>query len=151
MIKRILDPAELSKIADDLHDLFKDHDKEFGHQFLTHEKDSIVRGFANKHLLAWDVFIWANKENDKYDAVIIFINDKSIKFGKAIFSEFLWLSRNPRAGFKLLKTGVNFAREKGFEYIMMSASERNPQSFQLTRIYQKLGFKKDSEIYTAKL
>jgi hypothetical protein len=151
MISRILNPEELKKVFDDLEDSFVPKDEDIGHQMMTHDKESIANALANKNLLAWDVFVWANKQGGAYDGVIIFINDKNIKFNKSIFTEFLWLSKNAKSGFKLLKTAVDFAREKGFEYILMSCTEKNPQSKKLARVYKNLGFLKDSESYIAKL
>jgi hypothetical protein len=151
MISRILNPKELRAVLDDLDNLFSPKEELIGHQILTHDKESIINSFGNTNLLAWDVFVWANKQGETYDGVIVFINDKNIKFNKCIFSEFLWLSKNPKSGFKLLKTAVAFAREKGFEYITTSCTEKNPQSKKLARVYKNLGFLKDSEIYIAKL
>ena len=151
MISRILNPEELRIVLDNLHDFFSPKDELIGHQILTHDKESIINSIGNKNLLAWDVFVWANKQGETYDGVIIFINDKNIKFGKCVFSEFLWLSNNPKSGFKLLKTAVDFAKERGFEYISISCTEKNPQSKKLARVYKNLGFLKDSETYIAKL
>lgn len=151
MIKRITNEEELCQVADELYDAFSYEDEHHGHYFLKHDIKTIKSNFANKHLLAWDMFVWANKTNEKYDAVIAFINDKSIKFNTQIFSEFLWLSKNPKVSFKLLKTAVEFAREKDFEFIQMSMVTKHHSPEKLRRVYEKLGFIKDSETYIAKL
>lgn len=151
MIKRILDPEEFVKLTDDINALFVDENVNAGHFLLEHDYESIKKAFANKFLLAWDVFVWANENNGKYDAVIIFINDKSVKFNTTIFTEFLWLSKNPKVGFKLLKMAVQFARDKEFKYILMSSVDKHPKSYKVRKIYQKLGFIKDTENYIAKL
>lgn len=151
MIKRILNEEEFKQAILDLKELFLDEDKEQGHEFLLHDSNTIINSFGNNYLLAWDVLVWANKENEKYDALIIFLNDKSVKFGVGIFTEFLWLSKNPKVGFKLLKEAVKYAREHEFKYIITSCVEKHKKSDKLKSFYKKMGFVKDSETYIAKL
>ena len=151
MIKRITNEEEFRQVIDELDQAFRYEDEHQGHYFLKHNKETIKSCFANKQLLAWDVFVWANKTGEKYDAMIIFLNDKNIKFNTQIFTEFLWLSKNPKASFKLLKTAVKFAREKDFKFIQMSMVNKHHSPEKLRRVYEKLGFIKDSETYIAKL
>tara|TARA_R110000787_G_scaffold212760_1_gene322371 strand:+ start:247 stop:705 length:459 start_codon:yes stop_codon:yes gene_type:complete len=152
MIKRILDPKEFKVLLDDIFGLFEKEDGVNGHALVKHNKEYIYNAFGNKSILAWDFFIWGNRnESDKFDAVIAFVNNKNEKFGKEIFSEYIWLSDNPRVGRKLLSKAVSFAKEKEFEYIMMSCVEAHPKSQKIANFYQKMGFIKDSETYIAKL
>lgn len=151
MIRRILDPEEGKKVAKDIEELFDFENEHQGHFLLKHDKESIVNGFCNKYLLAWDVFAWANFNGEKYDALIVFMNEKSIKFGEPIFTEFLWLSKNPKAGYKLFKEAVKFAREKGFKYICMSRVYKHPNSYQVKNFYEKMGLIKDTQTFIGKL
>jgi hypothetical protein len=151
MIKRILDPEEFKKLADDIFDLHEFDNENEGHNFLLHDRKTIKNAFAHKMLLAWDVFVWANYENEKYDAVIIFLNDKNLKFNESIFSEFIWLSKNPKVGYKLFKEATKFAKEKGFKFISMNAVVKNKKYHSVKHFYEKMGFTKDSETYIAKL
>lgn len=151
MIKRILDPEDFKILADDIFNLHELENKEQGHFLLEHNKETIVNSFANKYLLAWDVFVWANHNGDNYDAVIIFINDKNVKFGEKVFSEFIWLSKNPKVGYKLFKEATKFAKEKEFKYIIMSRVMKHPNSHGVKNFYEKIGFIKDSETFIAKL
>jgi hypothetical protein len=152
MIKRITDPEDLKKAVDDLHVLFEDEDKSFAHVLgLRHNKETIINSFSNAKILAFDVFVWGNKEGDNYDALGIFINDKSIKFGINILSEFLWLSKNPKAGFKILKEATNLAREKNISYVSLSTVDNHPLSERNEKLYEKLGFVKDSTTFIGKL
>ena len=152
MIKRITNPEEFRTMVDDLDELFLTENLSLGHAFdLIHDTESIKNNFANKHLLAWDVFVWANKEAGKHDAVGIFVRDKNVKFGKDLFVEFIWLSKNPKVGFKILKTATNFAREQGFEYILISSVENTPNSESNKVFYEKLGFVKDETTFIGKL
>lgn len=151
MIKRITDPQEFKKAADNIYELFSE-DEIYGHQFdLKHNKDIIVNSFSHPKTLAFDVFVWANLENDNYDAIGIFINDKSVKFGEPILTEFLWLSKNPKAGFKILKEATKLAREKNIKYVCLTSVENHPLSERNERVYKKLGFKKDSTVFIGKL
>ena len=151
MIKRITNEEEFCQVIDELDAAFSKEEQEQYHYFLKHDKEAVKERFANKQLLAWDIFVWANKTNGKCDAMIIFINDKNIKFNTPIFTEFLWVSKNPKASFKLLKTAVKFGRDNGFEFIQVGLSVKHYTSEKLRRVYEKLGFIKDSETYIAKL
>ena len=152
MIKRITNPDEFKQVILDMDEMFDIENGEQGHACdLRHNKDTIIAGFANKQLLNFDVFVWANKEESGFDSLCIFLNERSIKFGKKFFVEFLWISKNPKVGFKLFKEAVKFARKNGFEYIGVSTSERNPNTPKYEEFYDKLGFVQDSSNFIAKL
>ena len=152
MIKRILDPEEFKKLLDDLGDLFEFENKHQGHRLLKHDKEHIFRAFGKSKFLTWDFFVWVNQNHDeKYDSIIAFVNHKNEKFGIETFSEYIWLSKNPRAGYKLLATAFKFAREKGFKHVTMSRVFAHPKSDKVANFYKKMGFIKDSETYIAKL
>jgi GNAT superfamily N-acetyltransferase len=152
MIKRITNPEEFCELVDQRRDMVPEDDYFESHALdLKHSHESIKLNLANKHLLAWDFFVWANKSEGKFDGCIAFVNDKNVKFDKDLFSEFVWISKNPKIGFKLLKHAVKFAREKNFEIMTMSVLEDNPNSEKIERFYKKLGFLKDSTTYITKL
>jgi hypothetical protein len=152
MIKRITDPVEFKKALNEIFDLFEHENEHAGHQFLRHNKEYISKAFAHKQILAWDFFVWGNfNSQDKCDAIIAFVNHKSEKFGEEIFAEYIWLSSNPKMGYKLLATALRFAREKEFKYVTMNRVMGHPKSSKISRFYKKLGFLKDTETYIAKL
>tara|TARA_Y100000401_G_scaffold43599_1_gene33289 strand:- start:933 stop:1391 length:459 start_codon:yes stop_codon:yes gene_type:complete len=152
MIKRILDPKEFKKLLDEIFDLFDMENEEQGHALLKHNKEYIFNAFSDKSILAWDFFVWGNLNNEnKFDAVIAFLNNKNEKFGEEIFAEYIWLSKNPRVGQRLLGTAMKFAREKEFKYVMMSCVAAHPKARKVANFYEKMGFIKDSETYIAKL
>ncbi len=150
-IKRILNIEEFHQSLDNIIELIKEEDEFQLHNFLKHDVESIKNNIPHPSILAWDFFVWGHKENGKYDALIIFVNDKNIKFGISIFSEFAWISKNPKVGFKLLKEALSFARQKKFQYITMSTVVRHPKHEKIKNFYEKLGFIKDTENYIAKL
>ena len=119
LIKRIVNPIEFNSVIDDLNDLFHDENFKNGHIFLEHNKESIKGFFSNQIILNWDFFVWANFNGEKYDAMIAFTNEKSVKFNCKLFCEYLWLSKNPKIGYRLFKEGVKFAREKEYKYILI--------------------------------
>lgn len=152
MIKRITNPEEFEQLILDMDELFKTEDVEEGHACdLSHDKDTIISSFGNKQLLNFDVFVWGNKENGKFDASCIFLNERSVKFGKKFFVEFLWISKNPKVGFKIFKEAISFARSKGFEYVVVSTSKKNPNTPKYEDFYEKLGFIEDSKSFISKL
>jgi hypothetical protein len=150
-IVRILNKNDFYKVSDDLMELFKREDIEEAHFFLKHNIETIKISLSNPSILSWDFFIWAHKTEDKYDAVIAFVNDKNIKFGVRIFNEFIWLSKNNKVGFKLLKEAMSFAKDNEFKYIIMHSVVKNPKHLKVTNFYKKIGFEKDSESYIMKL
>lgn len=153
MIKRILDPEEFKVLINDVFDALdvENLDPKIGHYILQHNRESIINNFSNKYILAWDAFVWGNFNGKKYDAMIFFINEKSVKFNESIFVEYLWLSSNPKAGLKLFKEAIKFAKEKNFKYIMTSRVYRHPNSDKVKNFYEKIGFIRDSETFIAKL
>ena len=152
MIERILNPQKFKKAADEIFDLFDHENKNEAHHFLTHNKEYICNAFAHKHILAWDFFVWGNfNSQNKCDAMIAFLNNKNEKFGEEIFAEYIWLSKNPKVGYKLLVTALKFAREKEFKYVTINRVMGHPNSSKVASFYEKLGFIKDSETYIAKL
>lgn len=152
MIKRITNPAEFKRLLDDIFDLFEYENENEGHHFVRHNKEYISNSFANKHLLVWDFFVWGNlNKHNKFDATIAFSNQKNEKLGERIFSEYIWLSKNPKMGYKLLATALKFAKEKEYKYINMNCVMAHPKAEKIARFYKKMGFVKDSESYIAKL
>ena len=152
MIKRIINPSEFKELLDDMSDLFEYENENEGHHYLKHNKEYIANCFSDKRLLVWDFFVWANvNAHHKFDSMIAFINHKNEKFGEEIFSEYLWLSKNPKVGYKLLAKALKFAKEKEFKYVVMNCVMAHPKSEKIARFYKKMGFVKDSESYIAKL
>jgi hypothetical protein len=150
-IHRITNPKEFNQLIDDMNCLFSFENGNSGHQLLQHNPDVIKASFGHVQILNWDLFVWGHKTGSRYDSCIMFFNDKNAKFGVAIFSEFLWLSKNPKVGYKLFKTACDFARSKKFEYISMSTVVNHPKHEKIKSFYSKMGFLKDSEIYISKL
>lgn len=152
MIKRITNPEEYKKVIDDIDELFYEENRTQGHALdLVQDRECIKNSFANSNILAFDVFVWANQENGKYDAVGIFVKDKSIKFGVDMLAEFLWVSKNPKCGFKILKEATSLARKKNIKYLVMGTSCKNPNSPRYERLYKKLGFVEDTHTFIGKL
>ena len=151
MIKRILDPQEFELLISDISNLFEFENENQGHYFLKHSKETITNCFSNKHILAWDMFVWANHNGENYDSIIMFFNDKNAKFNERIFSEYLWLSKNPKMGYKLFKEAMNFARQNKFKYVTMSRVMKHPHSNGVMSFYEKMGFIKDTETFITEL
>lgn len=150
-IKRITNPTEFNQLIDDLDHLFHDENLHCGHKFLIHNADFIKKSFSHVSILAWDLFVWAHKNNEKFDSCIMFFNDKNAKFGENIFSEFLWLSKNPKTGYSLFRTAVNFARKNDFKLISMSTVVSHPKHEKVKNFYKKMGLLPDSITYIGKL
>jgi len=153
MIKRIINTKQFVKAVDDISN-YLDLNEESNNYYhlLPNSPDTLKKAFGHDRMLAFNVFVWANlNEQDKYDAGIIFLREKSPKHGVDVFSEYIWLSANPKVGYKLFATAIKFARDSGFENICMGISEKSPKRDKVKKLYKRLGFIKASESYVAKL
>ena len=152
MIKRLTDPEKFEKAVRDIFVLFDSENDTKGHYFLRHDKEGIIKSFAHSQILTWDLMVWGNQNSDgDYDALIAFLNQKDEKFGERIFAEYIWLSKNPKVGFRLFTTALAEARKKEFKYVTMGVTMANPNHEKVSRFYEKMGFLKDSESYIARL
>jgi len=151
MIKRITNPVEFEKLIDDMYELFKQHDLYEGHALIAHSPETIKANFSHPSILAWDLLVWGNLQGDKFDAMIAFNKVRCPKFNEEMIHEFLWLSKNPKAGYKLFKTAADTARQMGCKYITMSTAVNNPYHQKVKSFYHKMGFIKDTETYISKL
>jgi len=153
MIKRIVSSEQFSKVVDNVSDYLNlDDESNNYYHLLPNNGESLKQAFGHDKMLAFNVFVWANlNDQNKYDAAIIFLKDRSPKHGVELFSEYIWLSANPKVGYKLFATAIKFARDNGFEYIQMGISENSPTRHKVKSLYGKLGFLKASESYIAKL
>lgn len=125
--------------------------EQYQHWFGPISKQSMINSWANPSLLSHTMHTWANFENGEADSIIMFFDSINTKTGKRMWSEFFWTSKNPTVSFSLLRIALDFARKKGIEFVSVSSYENHPKSEKLRKIYKKMGFKKDSETYIAKL
>lgn len=148
MVVKVTNPAEYLKILDDLGELFLAENQLIGH-LLPIKKESLAQ-IANAQLLTWTYHVWANKNGEKYDGLLIFVADNNVLFGETIWTEMLWLSKESFSGTKMLKLALDFGKEKGYRYYAMGRTARNPKQ-NLTKFYNSRNLQKDGEIYIGKL
>ena len=148
-IKRILNPVDFYKVIDDISVLFETENN--NNPLLKYNTQSIKIDFGNNKILNWDFFVWANFNGESYDGVICFLNDKDAFWGEPIFSQYFWLSKNKKIGYKLFSTAVKFAKEKDFKYIKCKTYIDNIQTEKVKSFYKKIGLIKESETYICEL
>lgn len=148
MVTKVTNPKDYLKLLDDLDDLFSSENILIGH-LLPIKKESLAQ-IANTQLLTWTYHVWANKNGEKYDGLLIFVADNNVLFGETIWTEMLWLSKESFAGTKMLKQALDFGRNKGYRYYAMGRTARNPKE-NLTKFYNSRNLQKDGEIYIGKL
>lgn len=148
-IKRILNPVDFYKVIDDISVLFEAENN--NNPLLKYNIQSIKINFGNNKILNWDFFVWANFNGESYDGVICFLNDKDAFFGEPIFSQYFWLSKNKKIGYKLFLTAVKFAKEKDFKYVKCKTYIDNMQTEKVKSFYKKMGLIKESETYICEL
>ena len=150
-IKKITSAQEFAKVCDDLEELMSVDNQEHQHWFGPISKQSMVNSWGNPSLLTHSMHTWANIENGKAVAIIMFFDAINTKCGTRMWSEFFWTSKNAKVSFSLLRTALDFARKKGIEFVSVCSYENHPKSARLREIYKKMGFLKDSETYIKKL
>ena len=151
MIKKITSVEEFEKVGADIFDLFKNDNEKYGHALnLKHDYELILSSLSHESLLLWNIHVWANFDKI-YDGIFIGIIRKSEKFNKKIMDEYLWLSKNSNSGLLLYKEAYNFAKSQNCEFITMNVVENHPYSSKLKKMYSKMGFEKDLEVYIKKI
>ncbi len=151
MIKKVTSSQEFEKAFRDLEALFKEENTKYGHVYLPINVQCVIDSFAHPALLSNNIHCWVNFEKDKADGLIMFMDGNHPFLGKRMFTEYCWVSKNPKKSFALYREAVKFAKKKGIEYIIMNCVENYPTSSKLKKIYQKIGFEKDSESYIKKI
>lgn len=149
IIKRILNPIDFYKVVDDISVLFETENN--NNPLLKYNIESIKINLGNNKILNWEFFIWASFNGENYDGIICFYNDKNVFFGQQIFSQYIWLSKNKKIGYKLFSTAIKFAKEKGFKYVKCKTYIDNIQTQKVKSFYKKMGLLKESETYICKL
>ena len=151
-IKKIVLVEELELLSKDLEELFKEDNEQFTHACgLKHDVKLMLTSFSHETLLTWNAHVWGHFNGQKWDGIFVGVLRKSEKFGKKMFDEYLWLSKNSNCGIKLYKTALDFAKSKDCEYISMNVIDNHPLSSKIKKMYKILGFEKDSETYIKKL
>jgi len=150
-IKKIINPEEFAKVWDDLEIYFREENKNYGHRYLPISKQSVIDSWGHTALLNNTMHVWANLENGEAKGVVMFLEYMNTTFGEKIFTEYFWISNDPKKSFSLLKTALSFAKKKGIKYATVSCVENYPTSERLKKVYQKMGFHKDTETFIKKL
>jgi len=150
-IKKIVNPEEFSSIWNDLELYYREENKIYGHRYLSISKQTIIDSWGHTSLLNNTMHVWANLEDGKARGLIMFLEYMHPTFGEKIFTEYFWISNNPKKSFSLFKTALSFAKRKGMKYATVSCVENYPTSERLKKVYQKMGFQKDSETFIKKL
>lgn len=150
-IKKITNPEEFSKIWKDLEEHFRRENEIYGHAFARISAQSVIDSWGHASLLTSVMHTWASITDGKADGIIMFLENINTVLGEKMFNEFFWISRNPHISLKLFRQAEKFAKNKKIRLISMSCVENYPTSSKLKKVYQKLGFTKDSETYIKKL
>jgi len=150
-IKKIVNPEEFSSICNDLELHYREENKIYGHRYLSISKQTMIDSWGHTALLNNTMHVWANLEDGEARGLIMFLEHMNPTFGERIFTEYFWLSNNPRKSFSLFKTALSFAKRKGMKYATVTCVENYPTSERLKKVYQKMGFQKDSETFIKKL
>jgi len=136
----VTNPAEFLTLLDNLEPLWAGENTFGGHVFPIN-KSSLAQ-LANAQLLFWEYHVWSN---DALDSIIMFHGGWNVLFGKTVFQEILWLSKSGY-GVKLLKTALDFARQKEYDILMMGSANKMGNS-RVQKFYTKLKLQKDGEIW----
>ena len=152
MIKKIVSVKELQHLCSDIEVLHREDNEKYGHALdLRHDHNLIISSLSHESLLNWNIHVWGNFNENKWDAIFIGFIRKCEKFNKKIMEEYLWLSKNPKVGVKIFKTAEEFARKNNCEYMFSSVVENHPLKNKIKIFYKSQFFEKDSENFVKKL
>lgn len=151
MIKKVVSAQEFEKAFKDLAELFTEENSKYGHVHSPINVQCAIDSFAHPAILNNNFHCWVNFENGNADGLILFMDHIHPLLGQRIFTEYFWVSKNPKKSFALYRKAASFAKNKGIKYINMNCVENYPTSHKLKKIYQKMGFMKDSESYIKRL
>lgn len=151
MIEKITDPKKLAKLMRDLEHKFREENSKYGHVGAKINVDAFLRAWSDQRLLNFNLHVWANIENEYYDSCIMFQGIENALLGEKLWQEYFWVSKNPRMGVKLFHTAINFARKLNYQRFVMGTVENYPNSKSVRRFYEKIGMKKDSELWIGEL
>ncbi len=138
------DPRDYLTLLDNLEELWAEENVSKGH-VLPISKEGLSK-LATAQLLTWDYHVWATGD---LKAGIIFKSGFSPLLNKTVFQEVLWLSKNG-SGVKLLKTALDFGKNQGYDVLLMGSANKMADS-RLEKLYNKLGLKKDSQLWVGEL
>lgn len=150
MIKKITDPIEFQALILDLEKLFGEDNNLYGHVGVKINAQSLIKAWGDSRLLNFNLHVWANREKT-FDAVVMFQGVDNHVIGEKIWQEYLWLSKNPKAGLKLLNTALDFGRKLGYKRVVMGSVENHPRSKKVRELYKRKNWQKDSELYIGNL
>lgn len=150
MIKKITDPIEFQALILDLEKLFGEDNNLYGHVGAKINSQSLIKAWSDSRLLNFNLHVWANREKT-FDAVVMFQGVDNYVIGEKIWQEYLWLSKNPKAGLKLLNTALDFGRKLGYKRVVMGSVENHPRSKKVRELYKRKNWQKDSELYIGNL
>lgn len=150
MIKKITDPIEFQALILDLEKLFGEDNNLYGHVSAKINAQSLIKAWSDSRLLNFNLHVWANREKT-FDAVVMFQGVDNHVIGEKIWQEYLWLSKNPKAGLKLLNTALDFGRKLDYKRVVMGSVENHPRSKKVRELYKRKNWQKDSELYIGNL
>ncbi len=152
-IKKLLDSSKAKEIGQKLDALFQKDSEIYGHQIKI-STESIVNSWSHPSLLNNTMHTWISYQDNEMmnpDGIIMFLDSINPTFGERMFIEYLWFCKNPKSSFLLLKTALDFAKNKNIKYAFLSCVEKHPKLAKLQKVYERLGFVKDSSTYIKKL
>lgn len=147
MIEKITCPKKFAKMARDIQRKFGDEIQKYGHHKAPIDVDSFIGAWSDTRLLNFHLHVWANIEDGQYDSVIMFQAVNNPVIGEKIWQEYFFVSKNPRATLKLLKTSLDFARKINLKRFIMGCVENYPTTPKLKKYYESIGMVKDSTLY----
>lgn len=152
MIQKITNPETFKRMANQIAMKFGNENGLYGHVEAKINPESLIKAWADSRLLNFNLHVWANEENGEFDSVVMFQGVENHIIGEKHWQEYLWVSKNPRAGIKLLNMALDFGRKIGFKKVIMGSVENHPSSQKVRKYYKTTkNLIKDSELYIGNL
>jgi len=153
MIKRILNPDEISLIIEDIFPIIEEKyqwyiDSEY--LSLTVDKECFISEIREA-LSSGIAVVYSNKEKGSYNALGVFIMQKDPILNKVFLCELVLWSNKPRVGFEIFEEACKLGKSHGYECITMSSRDNNPDKDRFEKILRRKGLVKESSTFVMKL
>jgi len=153
MIKRILNPDEISLIIEDIFPIIEEKyqwyiDSEY--LSLTVDKECFISEIREA-LSSGIAVVYSNKEKGSYNALGVFIMQKDPILDKVFLCELVLWSDKPRVNFEILEEACKFGKSSGCEFITVCSREHNPDKDSYEKNLISKGLFKESSNFFMKL
>lgn len=146
MIRRIVTSEDLYNLCES----FREFTKTNSINHYSDQKfcvDTIYSAWKNENLLINNTIIYANEENNIYDSVCWFVVNRDFRVNKTVASNYLWISKNNKNGYKCFRKCLNLINKKKINFTTVGFLDNSPYSNKIENFLLNIGAKLESKNY----